>query len=130
MAISQHEHCPLVQVHAWSEIPDGTHIFWSMVDVVNDTNRTFASDRASGLSTTAHRSVENVGMPISFLVYPGPQLKLEISYNDRLLDSLIMREALAKLSHLLAAMAETPHVHISELLKLTLEDRMDFTSMS
>ena len=117
MAISQYEYCPLTQVHAWSEIPPGTHLFGSMVDLVNYTVQAFSTELGAGLKNTAHRSVENVGIPISVLAYPGAHLKLEISYNECLLDARAMINALGSVARLLEGIAERPGARVSDLLE-------------
>lgn len=84
-----------------------------MVDVANYTFQTLPHDLGGGLRNTAHQSVETVGMPISLLAYPGPQLKLEISYNSSFLDTESITEALRSLANLLAAIPDKIHLPIA-----------------
>jgi len=118
VAISQYEYCPLNRVQSWSDMPTGTHLFGTMVDLVNYTVRAFSTELGEGLRNTSHRSVENVGMPISVLGYPGAHLRLELSYNQRLIEPATISQALARLSKLLSLIADSPYARVSHLLEL------------
>ncbi|MFP2930364.1 amino acid adenylation domain-containing protein, partial [Pyxidicoccus sp. 3LG] len=79
--LRQHEHCPLVQVQAWSQVPRGTPLFESLVVFENYPVDAAIRERALGVTVTDVRMRERTNYPLLLMAIPGTELELQLAYD-------------------------------------------------
>ncbi|NNB93012.1 non-ribosomal peptide synthase/polyketide synthase [Corallococcus exiguus] len=79
--LRQHEHCPLVQLQSWSDVPRGTPLFESLFVFENYPLDAALTERASGVSITDVRMRERPHYPLVLAVVPGTELRLQLAFD-------------------------------------------------
>ncbi|HYR07681.1 MAG TPA: amino acid adenylation domain-containing protein, partial [Longimicrobium sp.] len=116
----EYDYAPLVQVQGWSEVPRGTPLF--------ETHFIFesypaargggsAGDQAA-LRVTGARTVEWNTYPLSLMVIPGPEIVLDLSYDEGRFESAAAERMLEHLGRLLEQVAENPERPVAGLTLL------------
>ena len=105
----QHEALPLTQLQAWSDIPQGTPLFESILVFENyplgDGESEPVEEDSRTLQLVGAQVIEQTNFPLTLTFLPQARLGLRVAYQPTRLDRLTVRRLLAHLSHLLEAMA-------------------------
>ncbi len=118
------EHCPLVEVKAFSDVPAGLPLFESLLVFENWTGDLTASDWGGELTVAdVHGHHGAPGHPLSAVIIPGKQLTLGISYDLTRFEGDAVERILANMRALLAGMAADPSRCLAELPLLTDAER-------
>ena len=103
----QHHATALTQVQAWTDIPDGTSLFDSIVVFENyPVNNNAAT--AHGLHMHDLDAREKTSYPLTLAASPGPPLTYAIGYDPALFDSATVERMAGHLQVLLTAIAANP----------------------
>ncbi|WP_244212070.1 non-ribosomal peptide synthetase, partial [Streptomyces angustmyceticus] len=99
-----HDHVPLSDLRAWSELPAGTPLFESLVVFenypINDTAAT-----AHGLRVRDLHALEATNYPLTVVISPDTRLSVELGYDPRYFEGSTARSLAAQLVHTLGALA-------------------------
>ncbi|MCL5996770.1 MAG: amino acid adenylation domain-containing protein, partial [Chloroflexi bacterium] len=102
--LRQYEHCPLVHIQGWSEVPRGQPLFDSILVFEN-----YPIDALQhldvGLRIRDVRSIEQTNYPLTIVSGPGDTLKLKISYDSRRFDADTIGRMLGHLQTVLESFA-------------------------
>jgi amino acid adenylation domain-containing protein len=126
----EYEHCPLVEIQGWSEVPRGAPLFESILVFQNyPVGRSSgmwgqqSEAKRQGLKIQDVRSTERTIYPLTVIVVPGPELSLLVSYDSYRFDPPAIRRMLGHLQTLLEGMAADPLQRLSCLPLLTAAER-------
>ena len=118
------EHCPLVEVKAFSDVSAGLPLFESLLVFENWTGDLTASDWGGELTVAdVHGHHGAPGHPLSAVIIPGKQLTLGISYDLTRFEGESVERILANMRALLTGMAADPTRCLAELPLLTDAER-------
>ncbi|NOK13568.1 amino acid adenylation domain-containing protein, partial [Corallococcus exercitus] len=124
VSLSAHEHCPLVQVQSWSELPRGQALFESLVVVENYPIDASIKERARGLDVRDFEGRERLTLPLAPAVLPGEKLGLRLSYQLSRFDAEAMTRLLGHWRTLLEGIAvAAADSRVSRLSLLTDSER-------
>ncbi len=104
--LREHEHLPLVDIQACSEVGSGQALFDSLFVFENAPVESSVGAQASTMKVKAGSSRTHTNYPITVVVYPGEVLGLHLSYDQRLFDSATISVLLADFQALLLALSE------------------------
>ncbi|MFK5733605.1 amino acid adenylation domain-containing protein [Pseudomonas urmiensis] len=104
--LREHEHLPLVDIQACSEIGSGQALFDSLFVFENAPVESSVGAQASSMKVKAGSSRTHTNYPITVVVYPGEVLGLHLSYDQRLFDGDTIAVLLADFQALLLALSE------------------------
>ncbi|HEV2733903.1 MAG TPA: condensation domain-containing protein, partial [Longimicrobiaceae bacterium] len=119
----EHEHAPLVDVRAWSELPAGEPLFDSLLIFENFPVDASASEPRGGVEVAGFRAFERTNYPLTLVVAPAEGLVLRAMYEADRLDPAAVRRMLGHLRTLLEAAARDPEARLGELPLLGAEER-------
>ncbi|RKG72301.1 non-ribosomal peptide synthetase, partial [Corallococcus terminator] len=124
VALSAHEHCPLVQVQGWSELPRGQPLFESLVVVENYPIDASIKERARGLDVRDFEGRERLTLPLAPAVLPGEKLGLRLSFQLSRFDAEAITRLMGHWRTVLEGIAvASPESRVSELSLLTGDER-------
>ncbi|HET9254780.1 MAG TPA: amino acid adenylation domain-containing protein, partial [Pseudonocardiaceae bacterium] len=112
----------LSQLHAWSELPGGEHLFDSIVVFENYPVSDAAT--AHGLSVRELRSVETTNYPLSVVVASRERLSIEFGYDAAAFDAATIEELAASFLQVLRALAADDAAWVDEIDILTGAQRL------
>jgi amino acid adenylation domain-containing protein len=118
--LQQHEHSPLVNVQAWSQLLPNTPLF--------DTLLMFGSplDEASldtpGEIFELHRSVEQTNFALTLMILLGPQIELTFVYDGQRFSQETVLRLRDHMERLLEEITSRPDASLGELEMLTAEE--------
>ena len=118
--LRQHEHSPLVDVQAWSQLPPNTPLFETLLVYENYPDR--EGTQAEGEDLVLERSVGQTNLPLTLVVVPGEQLAIHFSYHGARFAPDAMRRLSGHLKRLLEGIAARPDSPLGELEMLTAEE--------
>jgi amino acid adenylation domain-containing protein/non-ribosomal peptide synthase protein (TIGR01720 family) len=121
--LHQHEHTPLVDVQAASEIPRGQPLFESLLGFESYPVGDAAQGPSSGLRISGTRPLEKTHYPVAVLVLPQRVISLRIAYDGRRFDEAAAARMLGHLHTLLSGIADDPDRRIGDLPLLTDAER-------
>jgi amino acid adenylation domain-containing protein/non-ribosomal peptide synthase protein (TIGR01720 family) len=104
-AIRQHEHLPLVEIQAGSDIARGQPLFDSLFVFENAPIDVELLESAEAMSASAIGGRTHTNYPITVVVYPGGRLGLHLSYDTRFFERATIEHLLGELERLLFAIA-------------------------
>nr|UYH37511.1 amino acid adenylation domain-containing protein [Myxococcaceae bacterium MCy9487] len=108
---SQYAYAPLSEIQRWSEVPQGTTLFESMVVFEN-----YPMDRAvADLEILNLHDLERAHYPLALVVLPGASLHARLSYDPTRLGVATISRMAASFETLLAALVTHPHQRLGEL---------------
>ncbi|MCL5997211.1 MAG: amino acid adenylation domain-containing protein, partial [Chloroflexi bacterium] len=102
--LRQYEHCPLVQIQGWSEVPRGQPLFDSILVFENYPVSADSLDKG-GLQITNVRSIEQTNYPLTVVAGPAQELMLKVAYDNRRFDPETIRRMLGHLQRILESFA-------------------------
>ncbi|WP_449434132.1 amino acid adenylation domain-containing protein [Pseudomonas putida] len=104
--LREHEHLPLVDIQACSEVGSSQALFDSLFVFENAPVESSVGAQASTMKVKAGSSRTHTNYPITVVVYPGEVLGLHLSYDQRLFDAQTIAVLLADFQALLLALSE------------------------
>jgi amino acid adenylation domain-containing protein len=122
----QYEYSPLLQVQRWSEVPQGTPLFESLV-VFQNTPTGAARRRPAnqpGAPTTGGPRRQRAAYPLVLEITPRPAaLTLRLAFDSGRFDPTAMARVLVHLQRLLEEMTADPARRLGDLSLLSAEER-------
>ena len=122
-AAREHEHTPLVDVQAWSELPAGTTLFESVVVFEHQTLQSALQEQGGRWTGRGFRLIQATHYPLTVSAYGGPELLLNLGFDLRRFEVATIDRMLGHLRTLLDGMAAHPEARLSELPLLTEGER-------
>ncbi|MDO9002591.1 MAG: amino acid adenylation domain-containing protein, partial [Aquabacterium sp.] len=123
LALRQHEHLPLVEIQAMSELPRHRDIFDSIFVFENAPVDAQVAAKAGDLGVAFESNRTHTNYPMTVVVVPRQQLEIELSYDARLFASRDVGQLLENLCQVLVQMTERPDVAFHELSVLSAADQ-------
>ncbi|MCM3338070.1 amino acid adenylation domain-containing protein [Paenibacillus sp. MER TA 81-3] len=122
--IRQFEYSPLVQVQGWSDVPNGTPLFDSLVVFQNyPVQDVLEQDNPDALQLHSFRTFEQTNFPVTLVAIPGEELLLQALFDPKLYTSTSVERMLRHLGTLLQEMANRPAQKIGNLQLLSEQER-------
>ncbi|HEX4422954.1 MAG TPA: amino acid adenylation domain-containing protein, partial [Kofleriaceae bacterium] len=121
--VREFEHVPLVKIHPWSDIPAGTPLFETcqvLENVATDVTRPF---QLAGLDFAMERYSARTSDPITFLVFPGDELQLQLIFDRARVSPATAERMLAHLETWLSAVPTSADRLVVDLPLLTDRER-------
>ncbi|RKG92068.1 non-ribosomal peptide synthetase [Corallococcus terminator] len=116
---SQYAYAPLAEIQRWSEVPQGTSLFESMVVFEN-----YPMDGAvADLEILNLHDLERAHYPLALVVLPGAPLNARLSYDPTRLGVATISRMAASFETLLAALLAHPHQRVGELPAMAESER-------
>ena len=115
----QYEYSTLVQIHQVSEIPSGQPLFESILVFNNYPMDASKWQLSASIGGSNYRTYEKTNYPLTVLVEPGSQLKLEIAYDTRRFDAVAIARMLGHFQTLLEGIAANQNQRLAEIPLLT-----------
>lgn len=117
--LREHEHTPLAQVQAWSDVPaERRPLFDSIVVVGNYDGSDFRAMRPQGLVIGDARYVTQPMFALTLFVTPGQQPQVQIVYDRRIYAAATASQMLSRYRQLLSAIAANPEQRVASVLEL------------
>ncbi|KRP75068.1 peptide synthase [Pseudomonas paralactis] len=115
MQLREYEYLPLVTIQEHSELPKGQPLFDSLFVFENAPVETSVLDRAQSLNATSDSGRTHTNFPLTAVCYPGDDLGLHLSYDQRYFDENTVQVMLAEFKRLLLALVQGFHGDMAEL---------------
>ena len=125
MQLREYEYLPLVTIQEHSELPKGQPLFDSLFVFENAPVDTTVLDRAHSLNATSDSGRTHTNFPLTAVCYPGDDLGLHLSYDQRYFDESTVQGLLAEFKRLLLALVQGFHGDMADL-PLMGEQERDF----
>ncbi|WP_137821869.1 non-ribosomal peptide synthase/polyketide synthase [Pseudomonas sp. D(2018)] len=123
LALREYEYLPLVKVQECSELPKGQPLFDSLFVFENAPVEVSVLDRAQSLSASSESGRTHTNFPLTVVCYPGDDLGLHLSYDQRFFEEATIDRLLADFKRLLLALGDYIGSDFSELPLLGEEER-------
>jgi amino acid adenylation domain-containing protein/non-ribosomal peptide synthase protein (TIGR01720 family) len=123
LRLREHEHLPLVDIQACSEIGKGQPLFDSLFVFENAPMEEGVMEQAQSLNVTADSGRTHTNYPLTVVVYPGPALGLHLSYDQRWFDASTVQQLLNDFRYLLLQLAAEPQQRFDALPVLAASER-------
>ena len=123
MELREYEYLPLVTIQENSELPKGQPLFDSLFVFENAPVEVSVLDRAQSLNATSDSGRTHTNYPLTAVCYPGDDLGLHLSYDQRYFDETTVQGMLGEFKRLLLALIEGFHGDMSELALLSETER-------
>ena len=115
MQLREYEYLPLVTIQEHSELPKGQPLFDSLFVFENAPVEVSVLDRAQSLNATSDSGRTHTNFPLTAVCYPGDDLGLHLSYDQRYFDETTVQGMLAELKRLLLALVQGFHGDMADL---------------
>ncbi|MGE7956583.1 non-ribosomal peptide synthetase [Pseudomonas sp. NPDC089530] len=125
MQLREYEYLPLVAIQENSELPKGQPLFDSLFVFENAPVEVSVLDRAQSLNATSDSGRTHTNFPITAVCYPGDDLGLHLSYDQRYFERETIERMLGEFKRLLLALVQGFHGDMAELPLLG-EEEQDF----
>ncbi|WJM89444.1 non-ribosomal peptide synthase/polyketide synthase [Pseudomonas brenneri] len=123
LALREHEHLPLVKIQACSHIDSSQQLFDSLFVFENAPLESAVVSGAQELSAIADSARTHTNYPLTVVVYPGDELGLHLSYDQRFFDEATIDRLLHDMKRVLGALVSGFHGQFSALSLLSDADR-------
>ncbi|WP_458130728.1 non-ribosomal peptide synthetase [Pseudomonas sp. R3-41] len=123
MQLREYEYLPLVSIQEVSELPKGQPLFDSLFVFENAPVEVSVLDRAQSLNATSDSGRTHTNFPLTAVCYPGDDLGLHLSYDQRYFDESTVQGLLGEFKRLLLALMEGLHGDMSELPLIGVEEQ-------
>lgn len=123
--LRQHETTALTDIQRWSDLPQGSPLFESIVVFEN---YPAATATELGFDTSDVRYLEQSNYPLALLVVPGESLELIILFDSGRFEEGSITRLQAHLKLLLTAFVEQPQSKLAELPRLTAAEQQQLTT--
>ncbi|NIL16888.1 non-ribosomal peptide synthetase [Pseudomonas sp. AN3A02] len=115
MQLREYEYLPLVTIQENSELPKGQPLFDSLFVFENAPVEVSVLDRAQSLNATSDSGRTHTNFPLTAVCYPGDDLGLHLSYDQRYFDETTVQGMLAEFKRLLLALVQGFHGDMADL---------------
>ncbi|WP_130903346.1 non-ribosomal peptide synthetase [Pseudomonas sp. Sample_23] len=123
MQLREYEYLPLVNIQEQSELPKGQPLFDSLFVFENAPVEVSVLDRAQSLNATSDSGRTHTNFPLTAVCYPGDDLGLHLSYDQRYFDEATVERMLSEFKRLLLALVDGFHGDMADLPLLGDEER-------
>ncbi|MGV6396002.1 non-ribosomal peptide synthetase [Pseudomonas caspiana] len=123
LQLREHEYVPLVQIQECSELPKGQPLFDSLFVFENAPVEVSVLDRAQSLSASSDSGRTHTNFPLTAVCYPGDELGLHLSFDQRYFDGETVERLLGEFKRLLLALADGIEGDMSALPLLAAQER-------
>ncbi|VVQ08059.1 Linear gramicidin synthase subunit B [Pseudomonas fluorescens] len=123
MQLREYEYMPLVNIQEQSELPKGQPLFDSLFVFENAPVEVSVLDRAQSLNATSDSGRTHTNFPLTAVCYPGDDLGLHLSYDQRYFDEATVERMLGEFKRLLLALVEGFHGDMTDLPLLGAEEQ-------
>ncbi|MDT4812896.1 Linear gramicidin synthase subunit B [compost metagenome] len=123
LELREYEYLPLVDVQECSELPKGQPLFDSLFVYENAPVDSAVLDRAQGLKASSESGRTHTNFPLTVVCYPGDELGLHLSYDQRYFEAETIERLLGEFKRLLLALADGFHGDLGELPLLGADER-------
>ncbi|MEG5263209.1 non-ribosomal peptide synthetase [Pseudomonas sp. JDS28PS106] len=127
MELREYEYLPLVSIQEHSEVPKGTPLFDSLFVFENAPVELSVLDRAQSLNATSDSGRTHTNYPLTAVCYPGDELGLHLSYDQRYFDESTVQRMLGEFKRLLLALVDGFQGEMAELPLLDADERRFLT---
>jgi len=117
--VRQYEYSTLVQIRAVSEIPSDQPLFESILVFNNYPIDASKWQLSESIGASNYGTFEKTNYPLTVVVEPGSELKLEIAYDTRRFDAVAIARMLGHFQTLLEGMAANQNQRLAEIPLLT-----------
>ncbi|WP_253491620.1 non-ribosomal peptide synthetase [Pseudomonas sp. S3E17] len=115
MQLREYEYLPLVTIQEHSELPKGQPLFDSLFVFENAPVEVSVLDRADSLNATSDSGRTHTNFPLTAVCYPGDDLGLHLSYDQRYFDETTVQGMLGEFKRLLLALVQGFHGDMADL---------------
>ncbi|AZD17067.1 non-ribosomal peptide synthetase [Pseudomonas chlororaphis] len=115
MELREYEYLPLVAIQENSELPKGQPLFDSLFVFENAPVEVSVLDRAQSLNATSDSGRTHTNFPLTAVCYPGDDLGLHLSYDQRYFEQATIERMLGEFKRLLLALVQGFHGDMAEL---------------
>ncbi|WP_122325857.1 non-ribosomal peptide synthetase, partial [Pseudomonas coronafaciens] len=123
MQLREYEYLPLVTIQENSELPKGQPLFDSLFVFENAPVEVSVLDRAQSLNATSDSGRTHTNYPLTAVCYPGDDLGLHLSYDQRYFDESTVQNMLGEFKRLLLALIEGFHGDMAGLALVSEQER-------
>ncbi|MGE7991997.1 non-ribosomal peptide synthetase [Pseudomonas sp. NPDC089554] len=123
MQLREYEYLPLVAIQECSELPKGQALFDSLFVFENAPVETAVLDHAQHLNASSDSGRTHTNFPLTAVCYPGDDLGLHLSFDQRYFDYPTVERLLAQFKRLLLALVEGFEGDVAELPLLGAEEQ-------
>ncbi|WP_085725029.1 non-ribosomal peptide synthetase [Pseudomonas sp. R37(2017)] len=123
MQLREYEYLPLVNIQEQSELPKGQPLFDSLFVFENAPVEVSVLDRAQSLNATSDSGRTHTNFPLTAVCYPGDDLGLHLSYDQRYFEQATVERMLAEFKRLLLALVDGFHDDMADLPLLGAQER-------
>ncbi|MDF0734272.1 non-ribosomal peptide synthetase [Pseudomonas entomophila] len=106
MQLREYEYLPLVAIQECSELPKGQALFDSLFVFENAPVETAVLDHAQHLNASSDSGRTHTNFPLTAVCYPGDDLGLHLSFDQRYFDYPTVERLLAEFKRLLLALVD------------------------
>ncbi|MHC8306664.1 non-ribosomal peptide synthetase [Pseudomonas sp. PB3P13] len=124
MQLREYEYLPLVSIQESSELPKGQPLFDSLFVFENAPVEVSVLDRAQSLDATSDSGRTHTNFPLTAVCYPGDDLGLHLSYDQRYFDESTIERMLGEFKRLLLALVDGFHGDMADLPLLSAEEEV------
>jgi amino acid adenylation domain-containing protein/non-ribosomal peptide synthase protein (TIGR01720 family) len=115
LELREHEYLSLVDIQHCSEVPKGTPLFDSLFVFENAPVDSSVLDNARHFKASSDTGRTHTNFPLTAVCYPGDELGLHISYDQRYFDQKSIEGMLSEFKRLLLALVDNIHEPFSAL---------------
>jgi amino acid adenylation domain-containing protein/non-ribosomal peptide synthase protein (TIGR01720 family) len=119
----RHQHAPLAEISALTEIPSGQPLFETILVCENYPLSGELFERMESLEMSELRAWDKTNYPLTLAVSPGPHPILQIVYDRRRYSALAIEKLLGHLANLLCALPRNAECTLGELSLLDEAER-------
>ncbi|MGS7250674.1 non-ribosomal peptide synthetase [Pseudomonas anuradhapurensis] len=123
MELREYEYLPLVAIQECSELPKGQPLFDSLFVFENAPVETAVLDHAQQLNASSDSGRTHTNFPLTAVCYPGDELGLHLSFDQRYFDYPTVERLLAEFKRLLLALVQGFAGEVSALPLLGAEEQ-------
>ncbi|SDI16727.1 non-ribosomal peptide synthase domain TIGR01720/amino acid adenylation domain-containing protein [Pseudomonas flavescens] len=123
LALREHEHLPLLKIQACSAIGGNQQLFDSLFVFENAPLESAVVSGAEALSAIADSARTHTNYPLTVVIYPGDELGLHLSYDQRFFDEATVDRLLRDMNVALDALVSGFHGEFTALQLMSEDDR-------
>lgn len=115
LELREYEHLPLVTIQECSELPKGQPLFDSLFVFENAPIESTVLEHAQSLNASSDSGRTHTNFPLTVVCYPGDDLGLHLSFDQRYFDAQTIECLLGEFRRLLLALADGFYGDMAEL---------------
>ena len=123
IAMRDFEHTPLVKIHEWSPIPSGKPLFESLLVFENYQLNALMHEQGDRWKNREFHLLGTTHYPLTVAGYLGPDLSLEVTYDQQRFDEETITRMLNHLRTLLEEMVRDPNRQLLDIPLLSPVER-------